>query len=222
MKSSSILIIIIIITMLSGCDEHDLKRDFHISHVAVWPYEIKGLRNRIIFCQTCLKNQKCNSYEENQCRTVTLPDRVEALNLAIIKPNSEAVYLLVDVAKTDVNAPFGEYDETPLMVAAYYGTKQHEEIAKFLISRGADVNAMGESTTNTALLTAIWKNHIDFAKLLLNNGANPSLTSTGEQVGYACKYAVNRKKFDFIAIIPNCCSLIKKDPNSTTEIKSHC
>lgn len=219
---SAITLLIIIIFMLVARDEHDIKRDFYLSRVAASSSEIEGLRNRVLFCEACLKDKRCNLYEEKQCRMVTLPDRNRALNLAMIHPNAEAVYLLVDVAKTDVNGTFGEYHETPLMIAAYYGTEKHKEIAEYVISKGADVNVVSLSTTNTALLTAIWKNNIDFAIFLLKNGANPSLTPTEEKKGYACNYAIHRKRWDFIPIIPACCSLVIHSPESTDEMRSYC
>ncbi|MFO6297340.1 ankyrin repeat domain-containing protein [Rahnella selenatireducens] len=210
------------VLMLTACDESEINRDFYLSHVAAAPYEVEGLRRRILFCDECLKGNVCDLNDETQCRVITLPDRNKALNLAMIRPNTEAVFLLVDVAKTDVNGTSGEYHETPLMIAAYYGTQKHKQIAEYLISKGADVNSVSLSTDNTALLTAIWKNNIDFAIFLLKNGTNPSLTPKGEKIGYACNYAINRNRLNFIPVIPDCCSLVIHNSKSTDEMKSYC
>lgn len=51
--------------------------------------------------------------------------------MAVTTANTEAVYFLVNKAKANVNGVTGEYNETPLIIAAYYGTKKHKEIADF-------------------------------------------------------------------------------------------
>ncbi|WP_240196760.1 ankyrin repeat domain-containing protein [Salmonella enterica] len=125
---------------------------------------------------------QCKFDYVEQCKSVTIPERNNALSVAVTHANTEAVYFLVNQAKTDVNGITGRYHETPLMIAAYYGTKKHQEIASFLISRGANVNAI-DLTKMTILQTAIWKNNMDFVKMLLENGADPSLTYNGKRKG---------------------------------------
>lgn len=97
---------------------------------------------------------------------MTLKDRGEALSLAVGRANKEAVYFLVNAAKTDVNGVTdGEYPATPLMISAYCGTHELQEITGFLISHGADINKKTTPTPfGTVLLTAIWKNKIEFSK----------------------------------------------------------
>lgn len=113
----------------------------------------------------------------------------------------------MEVAKTDVNGGSGPYHETPLMVAAYYGSPRHLAVAKYLIAHGADVNAISlPDGTNTTLLTAIWKNHIDFAAYLLTQGAAASAVDADK----ACTAAISRKRLDFITLLPGCCARVKK------------
>lgn len=195
---------------LIACDD---KRNFYLSPVANSPSKIEELKERWFFCEKCLDNVNCNINDIVQCKDITIQDRGDALSEAVGSANVEAVAFLVDVAKADVNGRTGLYNETPLMIAAYYGTKNHQKIAEFLISHGADVNATRDSqTTGTALLTAIWKNNVDFAIFLLAKGASPSLTANREVEGSVCSIAIGRGRVNFIPIIPGCCSLIKKDP----------
>ncbi|HCP1770044.1 TPA: ankyrin repeat domain-containing protein [Escherichia coli] len=196
--------------MLITCNAYG--RNFYLSPVAWSPSSIGMLKERWFFCEKCLHDKKCQINDVKQCNAITLPDRSEALGAAVERNNTEAVNFLVNIAKTDVNEPIGDYKETPLMIAAYYGSEGHQNIASFLISHGANVNAIKNSSpTSTALLTAIWKNNKNFAKFLIENGANPSLTANGEKYGYACRYALAGGNVDFIPIIPGCCNLIKND-----------
>jgi cytochrome c len=65
---------------------------------------------------------------------------------------------------------------TPL----YYAVKtQHLDATKFLIERGADVNA-GSTVGGPPLMAAVVKNKLDFITLLLAHGANPNATLEDE------------------------------------------
>lgn len=193
------------------------EKNFSLSSVASFPSTINELKDRWFFCDKCLSGARCSSDDIEQCKTITLPDRNEALNLAVGSANTEAVYFLVNTAKADVNSPMGEYKETPLIVASYYGTKKHQKIASFLISHGANINATAVPPIDTALITAIWKNNTEFARLLLRNGANPSMTVSGKKDGYVCKYAIQKKQAEIIPYIPNCCAIVEQEPNWTRE-----
>ncbi|CAB3375876.1 myotrophin-like [Cloeon dipterum] len=57
----------------------------------------------------------------------------------------------------------------PIHYASDYGQL---EVIKYLVSRGADVNAKDKHGI-TALLAAIWEGHTDCVKLLLESGASP-------------------------------------------------
>lgn len=206
-----LLLFFLLLAIICSCDSYEYKRDFSLSSVASFPSTISELKNRWFFCEKCLNSTQCNLNDVKQCKTVTLPDRNEALNLAVGRANTEAVHFLVSTTKADVNSAIGEYKETPLIVAAYYGTEKHREISSFLISHGADINATAHSPTDTALVTALWKNNIEFSIFLLKNGANPTVTASGKKDGYVCRYAIEKKQAEIIPYIPDCCSTVKQD-----------
>ncbi|WP_167456030.1 ankyrin repeat domain-containing protein [Buttiauxella izardii] len=184
---------------------------------------INGLKRTWYFCERCLSTGKCEDDDIKQCKTVTLPDRNNALDVAVGTANIEAIFFLVNVAKTDVNISTGDSHRTPLMSAAYYGTKKHQEIAEFLLLHGANINAVREeSPINTALLVAIWKNNLEFAKLLIQKGADPSLISTGKKEHAACKVALGYNRREIAPIIPGCCSLIAQNPELMIGAKNIC
>lgn len=60
---------------------------------------------------------------------------------------------------------------SPLITAIYYN---HQDIAKLLIEKGADLNTVIHSSY-TPLITAIHKNDLKTMVLLLRNGANPEI-----------------------------------------------
>lgn len=66
------------------------------------------------------------------------------------------------------NARLGIYENTPLMAAAVTG---HVEVAKLLLSRGADVNAVSRPSGITALLGASNKGHLEMVEFLISRGA---------------------------------------------------
>ncbi|EOI5998748.1 ankyrin repeat domain-containing protein [Salmonella enterica] len=170
------------------------EKNLSLTSVASSPLAISELKERWSFCERCLKNNMCKQKEFHQCSSVTIKERNEALSLAVGSANIEAVRFLVEVTQADVNSITGRYNETPLIIAAYYGTAKHREIANYLLSHGADIDAIAKSPIDIALITAIWKNNIKFAKLLLEKGANPLLSGVGLKEGYACKYAIQKNK----------------------------
>ncbi|EGK3405308.1 ankyrin repeat domain-containing protein [Salmonella sp. 741265052_HSA] len=208
--SLRLVVVFILAYIMTVCDLYgdDNQHDFRLGLIAGSIASVDELKERWFFCEKCLNDFQCKFDYVEQCKSVTIPERNNALSLAVTHANTEAVYFLVNQAKTDVNGITGRYHETPLMIAAYYGTKKHQEIASFLISRGANVNAI-DLAKMTILQTAIWKNNMDFVKMLLENGADPSLTYNGKKEGAACMTAIRRKRFEFISIIPGCCSLVK-------------
>ncbi|MGB7803672.1 ankyrin repeat domain-containing protein, partial [Buttiauxella sp.] len=166
------------------------------------------------FCERCLSGGGCEAKDVKQCEAVTLPDRNEALDVAVGAANTKAVRFLVDVAKTNVNGVSGDFKQQPLMAAAYYGTEEHQKIASFLLLRGANINATDLSGNYTALLTAIWKGNTDFAKFLLEKGADPSITAPNMRKRTACEAALIYKRKEIIQFIPDCLSFAEKNLNS--------
>lgn len=205
-----------------SCDAYEAEKNLSLTSMASSPIAIGGLKEIWFFCEECLKQNMCKQNEFNQCSLVTTQEKNEALNLAVGSANIEAVHFLVEVAQADVNSVTGRYNETPLIIAAYYGTEKHRDIANYLLSHGADIDAIAKSPIDTALITAIWKNNINFAKLLLEKGANPSLSDVGLKQDYACKYAIQKKQAEILPYIPNCCSLIEQNSHWVTDIGYFC
>ena len=94
---------------------------------------------------------------------VTAPDGMPALVLAVRDGSVKAANLLLAQNKTNIEARTKQ-DESALMMAALNG---HEEIAKLLIAKGADVNKTGW----TPLHYAATKGHLGVMKLLLDKSA---------------------------------------------------
>lgn len=63
----------------------------------------------------------------------------------------------------------------PLHYAADFG---HTEVAEYLISKGADINA-ADKHGNTPLLYACYEGHLSCVKLLLEKGADKDLKGPG-------------------------------------------
>ncbi|WP_250133760.1 ankyrin repeat domain-containing protein [Citrobacter freundii] len=220
---ASLKIATLIFTLfIASCDAYEVERNLSLISVASSPLAIRELKERWFFCDRCLKNNMCKQKEFHQCSSVTIKERNEALSLAVESANIEAVHFLVEVAQADVNSITGRYNETPLIIAAYYGTAKHRDIANYLLSHGANVDAIAKSPIDTALITATWKNNIIFAKLLLEKGANPSLSDVGLKEGYACRYAIQKKQAEILPSIPSCCSLVEQNPHWITEVGYFC
>jgi ankyrin repeat protein len=95
-----------------------------------------------------------------------------ALHMAIQMNYPKAVKMLLeagcDVDIRSKSESIGWKGETPLLCAAFWG---RDEIAKVLVSSGADVNAKAAKDV-TPLHEAVRMGHVDIAKLLLEHGAN--------------------------------------------------
>lgn len=68
---------------------------------------------------------------------------------------------------------FSDDGFTPLGLACYFG---HEELAKFLVLKGADVNLASKNGFNVfPIHSAVAANNINITKMLLDNGAYPNV-----------------------------------------------
>ena len=214
------MLLLSIILLLSGCDIFFWDKKFSLEKPA---NSLEGLREQGLFCDRCFSGGNCSPKEVKQCNLIIIPARDNKLSLAITEANIERVRFLVNEMNANVNGRTGRINETPLTVAAYYGTKKHQEIAEFLISKGADVNDTGPLPNGrTPLLIAIWKNNVKFAKFLLEKKADPSLSGNGRKQDTACKFALVRGRVEMVSIIPECCALLKKEPGRLPEAVYKC
>ena len=90
-----------------------------------------------------------------------------SLQEVVFQNSIQEVKRLIDKG-IDVNEEALNFQVIPLHIAAYKG---HEEIAKLLISNGADINAKA-ITGNTALHLATQNNNFNIVRLLLAYKAN--------------------------------------------------
>ncbi|MCX2473332.1 ankyrin repeat domain-containing protein [Pedobacter sp. MC2016-05] len=80
--------------------------------------------------------------------------------------------LLIFQNPDDVNK-FSEDGFTPLGLACYFG---HEELARFLVLKGADVNLASKNGFNVfPIHSAVAANNINITKMLLDAGAYPNV-----------------------------------------------
>ncbi|HSV52277.1 MAG TPA: ankyrin repeat domain-containing protein [Burkholderiaceae bacterium] len=91
------------------------------------------------------------------------PKGIHGLFLAVTEPSPKAANVLIDWPKTEVESRTAQ-DESPLMLAAL---KNHLEIARKLIARGADVNKTGWAPLHYAATHG----HLEMIRLLLENHA---------------------------------------------------
>jgi ankyrin repeat protein len=106
--------------------------------------------------------------------------RVDAVNDYGVTPLSLAVgngsarmvaRLLTAGANADLMLPSGE---TPLMTAAWVGSV---DVASLLLDKGAKINHQEGAKGQTALMWALFENHLEMARLLVLRGADIRLRS---------------------------------------------
>jgi hypothetical protein len=107
------------------------------------------------YCKKCLTEEDCPgrvSCEENTPEMIT-----HAMGTALARGRLDTVRYIVEEIGFDVNTPLSEHQSTALHRTASYGGPQDIEIARYLISKGANINAISKTYFRTPLLTAIRK-----------------------------------------------------------------
>lgn len=113
-----------------------------------------------------------------------------ALMLAAIFGHTQIVTLLLDSG-----APVNQSGWTPLIYAA---ARNQIEVARLLVTRGADVDASSDSGT-TALMMAAREGHLRMVLLLLELGADARLTNDQNQS--ALTLAQGRGHDDVVSVL---------------------
>ena len=150
------------------------------------------------FKLTC--NEKCTEQE--------LHDRKRRdFENALARANFEKIKYYIENKIFDANDILDKnYMNTPLSISSYYSGPRSLEIVEYLIKKGADVNKKNGGAASTPLLTAIWKNRNETAKLLIKYGADINAKSDR---GYdSCIFAHRWSNFEIMPFLTKCCKRI--------------
>ena len=120
---------------------------------------------------------------------------------AAVRDHLDVVKYFVEELGVDVDQP-DLAGCTPLMNTAYFRKtdyKKNYEMIEYLISQGADVNAVSNNGTTAFMGTAI-EERVDVARILLQNGAKVNVRTTdyGDTAIYR---AVERDRYDFLEFL---------------------
>jgi hypothetical protein len=189
-----IILILLLSVFMQGC-----HYGFEITGARADYSEVK---RRWEYCETCLKQEDC--FNRAECEKNT-PEKIKSsMGDALGRGKFDTVRYLIEVVGLDVDAPLDRYQDTALHESAYYGGPQDFEIVRYLVSKGANVNAIGTSHARTPLLTAIWKKNNEIARYLLSHGADTSIRSDR---GYSvCVFAHRWSNWEIMPDLPGCCA----------------
>ncbi|MGB5229059.1 MAG: ankyrin repeat domain-containing protein, partial [Eudoraea sp.] len=104
---------------------------------------------------------------------ISMQDKIPTFFNEIRIGNIDVVRELVTEFPELVNS-VDQRGSTPLILATYY---DHREMARFLLDRGAKIDAK-DASGNTALMGTSFKGLVEIAKDLINRGANVNERNT--------------------------------------------
>lgn len=192
--SKTFIIILPLIVFMQGC--------YSGVRISAAGSDYDEVRRRWEYCEKCLNQKDC--FNRAECEENT-PEKLKySLSRAISTGKLDTVRYLIEVVGVDVNTPLDSFQDTALHDSAHYGGKQDDEITRYLVSKGANVNAIGTSHARTPLLSAIWKHSNVSARFLLSQGADPSIPS--DRGWNACIYAHRWSNWDIMPDLPGCCA----------------
>lgn len=208
MNKMFIIVLLPIMLMQGGC-----YYGFEITGAGSDYNEVKRIWEH---CETCLKQEDC--FNRAECEKNT-PEKIKfSMADALGRGKIDTVRYLIEVVGLDVDAPLDRYQSTALHKSASYGGPRGFEMVRYLVSKGANVNAIGTSHARTPLLRAIWKKNNEIARYLLSHGADTSIRSDR---GYnVCVFAHRWSNWEIMPDLPGCCALfLRPDWNGDPEIE---
>jgi len=124
------------------------------------PLNYAVLRGQVASVESLLANGADVNAERPEDKNTNLHIAVGSNHLPVVK------LLVAHGAFLEAKNACGH---SPLHTGAYYG---HEDIVEFLLNHGADVDSLSPSTNDTPLLSAVFRDHLSVAKLLIAHGAS--------------------------------------------------
>jgi hypothetical protein len=192
MKSAFWLFFSVSVALLPGC-----ASDYRITTAGGDYDEVKHIWE---YCKKCLTEEDCSgraSCEENT------PEMIKHAMVTALWESPKTVRYFVEEIGFDVNTPLDEYQSTALHKSASYGGPQDLENIRYLVSKGANINAV-DALHRTPLLTAIWEKNNTHARFLISQRA--ALDIRGRD---ACLSAYRWSNLDIIPDLPGCCARLQ-------------
>jgi hypothetical protein len=194
-KSASCLFLSVFAFLLPGCTSYRItaaRGDYDkVKHV--WEY-----------CKKCLTEEDCP--ERASCEENTPENINYAMDRALAGGRLDTVRYFVEEIGFDVDTPLDKYQSTALHRCATFralkGLQGHA-ICRYLVSKGANVNAIALPNARTPLLRSIQKHNNVNAIFLLSNGADPSIRSSSGSD--ACDFAFNYENSGIMPYLEGCC-----------------
>jgi hypothetical protein len=197
---NSLPVWIIFLFLLIGCDLLGWT-SYRISSARADYAEVKRIWE---YCKKCLAGEDCAPRARAQCEASnTLEEIKYTMGTALGRGNFDTVRYLVEVVGLDVNIPLDSNQSTALHNCSYFGGPQDDKICRYLVSKGANVNATALPNARTPLLLSIQKHNNRNAIFLLSNGADTSITShSGSD---ACEFAYQYANLEIMHYLDGCC-----------------
>ena len=144
--------------------------------------------------RTCTECGKTTSLTKETCDFCSYSDASLGIVNSIIAGDTQQVRVLLNVKPTIVHTITGKHEWTLLHMATRGGNMS---LVDLLIRRGCNVNAQN-IYGKTALHYAAMKGHLQIAKLLLSNNANPHILFEGKT---ALKHAIENIHRDITELL---------------------
>jgi hypothetical protein len=154
-------------------------------------------------CEQCLAREDCDPRDRKRCEANTIEEIKYTMGTALAQGKIDTVRYLVEVVGLDIDAPLDIYQSTALYKCSYYGSPQHNAICRYLVSKGANVNAIATPNSRTPLLRSIRKHNYINAVFLLEQGADPGIRTAGGMD--ACEFAFRMTDWPILPHLPGCC-----------------